>query len=37
MKELELIDGLKKELDGHRPISNDLLKGLKQLFDVDFT
>jgi Fic family protein len=37
MKELDYIDGLKKELDGYRPLSNDLAKGLKMLFDVDFT
>jgi Fic family protein len=34
---LEYIDNLKKELDGHRPLSRELVVGLKQLFDVDFT
>jgi Fic family protein len=34
---LKYIDKLKKELDGHRPLSNELVMGLKQLFDVDFT
>jgi Fic family protein len=34
---LEYIDKLKKELDGHRPLSRELVTGLKQLFDVDFT
>jgi Fic family protein len=34
---LEYIDNLKKELDGHRPLSKELIVGLKQLFDVDFT
>jgi Fic family protein len=34
---LEYIDKLKKELDGHRPLSRELVIGLKQLFDVDFT
>jgi Fic family protein len=34
---LEYIDSLKRELDGHRPLSKDLVIGLKQLFDVDFT
>jgi Fic family protein len=37
MKKLAHIDSLKKELDGYRPLSQDLAKGLKQLFDVDFT
>jgi Fic family protein len=34
---LEYIDKLKKELDGHRPFSKEAARGLKQLFDVDFT
>jgi Fic family protein len=34
---LEYIDNLKKELDGLRPLSNELITGLKKLFDVDFT
>ncbi|MDR2601409.1 MAG: hypothetical protein LBC53_03020, partial [Spirochaetaceae bacterium] len=34
---LKCIDGLKNELDGRRPLSRELMTGLKQLFDVDFT
>jgi Fic family protein len=34
---LEYIDNLKKELDGLRPLPRELVIGLKQLFDVDFT
>jgi Fic family protein len=34
---LEYIDKLKKELDGCRPLSKELVIGLKQLFDVNFT
>jgi hypothetical protein len=34
---LEYIDKLKKELDGRRPLSGELVMRLKQLFDVDFT
>ncbi|MDR3122196.1 MAG: hypothetical protein LBU16_00240 [Treponema sp.] len=34
---LGYIDKLKKELDGHRPLSKELAIGLKQLLDVDFT
>jgi Fic family protein len=36
-EELEYIDNLKKELDGHRPLSKEIAIGLKQSFDVDFT
>jgi Fic family protein len=36
-EKLEYIDNLKKELDGLRPLSGELVTGLKQLFDVDFT
>jgi Fic family protein len=34
---LEYIDKLKKELDSLRPLSGELVMGLKQMFDVDFT
>ncbi|MDR1147050.1 MAG: hypothetical protein LBK66_00305 [Spirochaetaceae bacterium] len=34
---LEYIDNLKNELDGLCPLSKELVIGLKQLFDVDFT
>jgi Fic family protein len=37
MERLDYIDSLKKELNGYRPLSQDLVKGLKLLFDVDFT
>ncbi|GHV72163.1 cell division protein Fic [Spirochaetia bacterium] len=36
-KKLEYIDSLKKELDGYRPLSKEQAKGLKNMFDVDFT
>jgi Fic family protein len=36
-RELDGIDTLKKELDGYRPFSVELIHGLKQLFDVDLT
>jgi Fic family protein len=34
---LDTIDILKKELDDLRPLSSDIVKSLKTLFDVDFT
>ena len=34
---LEYIDSLKNEINGYRPLSKELVKGLKQVFDVDFT
>jgi Fic family protein len=34
---LAYIDDLKKELDGFRPLPQEQAKGLKQLFDVEFT
>ena len=36
-KKLEYIDSLKNEINGYRPLSKELVKGLKQVFDVDFT
>jgi Fic family protein len=34
---LETIDTLKKELDRLRPLDNEQVKGLKTLFDIEFT
>jgi len=36
-EKLDLIDALKKELDGYRPLEADELRNLKTFFDVDFT
>jgi Fic family protein len=34
---LEIVDTLKRELDGLRPLASDQVKNLKTLFDVEFT
>jgi Fic family protein len=36
-KKLDIIDTLKRELDGLRPLSIDSVKSLKTLFDIEFT
>jgi Fic family protein len=36
-KKLGIIDTLKRELDGLRPLENEQVKNLKKLFDVEFT
>jgi Fic family protein len=37
IKKIEYMDSLKEELDAYRPLSEDLVKGLKLSFDVDFS
>ena len=36
-RKLETIDALKKELDGLRPLDDEQARGLKTLFDIEFT
>ncbi|MDR2193174.1 MAG: hypothetical protein LBP19_01690 [Treponema sp.] len=36
-RKLEIIDDLKKKLDGFRPLESDQIRNLKILFDVEFT